>query len=92
MNKHAYRNSHNKKRAQLTHCCRGHEFTPENTYAKKGKNGHRGCIECQRIRYKEYYHRNKKRLLMEKARKRSLKWLTPEQANPNALPQGKNIL
>lgn len=29
-----------------THCKRGHEYTPENTYAKDGK--HRQCRTCQR--------------------------------------------
>ena len=30
--------------ARKTHCIRGHEFTPENTYAKKG--GGRACRRC----------------------------------------------
>lgn len=32
-----------------THCKRGHEFTPENTYIEKG-NGSRHCKECARQR------------------------------------------
>lgn len=34
--------------ARKTHCLRGHEFTPENTWLDK--YGHRHCRECQRIR------------------------------------------
>lgn len=30
-----------------THCKRGHEFTPENTYV--GRTGQRWCRACQRI-------------------------------------------
>lgn len=33
----------------LTHCMRGHEFTPENTFQKR--NGCRQCIACMRILY-----------------------------------------
>ncbi len=29
-----------------THCVRGHEFTPENTYAHSGIKGHRRCKTC----------------------------------------------
>ena len=32
-----------------THCKRGHEFTPENTYTNK--DGGRSCVECSKIRY-----------------------------------------
>lgn len=34
-------------RRRQTHCCRGHEFTPENTRHRKGS---RFCIECIRLR------------------------------------------
>jgi hypothetical protein len=33
-----------------THCLRGHEFTPENTYVAK-TTGFRQCKECGRLRY-----------------------------------------
>lgn len=33
------------RNARKTHCARGHEFTPENTYLKGGK---RSCRECGR--------------------------------------------
>ena len=32
-----------------THCPKGHEYTPENTY--RDKLGRRSCILCQKIRY-----------------------------------------
>lgn len=32
--------------AQKTHCARGHEFSPENTFERS--NGGRGCRECKR--------------------------------------------
>lgn len=31
-----------------THCRRGHEFTPENTYLDK--RGSRNCLACRRLR------------------------------------------
>lgn len=34
------------KAKRKTHCVRGHEFTPENTYI--GPRGHRACIACRR--------------------------------------------
>lgn len=35
-------------RVQLTHCKRGHEFTPENTYVNPAHGG-RVCRKCQRL-------------------------------------------
>lgn len=37
--------------ASKTHCIRGHEFTPENTYIR-GDTGHRQCRVCLRARAK----------------------------------------
>lgn len=45
---------HNKKK---THCNRGHEYTPENTWINK--IGWRWCKECNRIKGNKRYHGNK---------------------------------
>lgn len=37
----------NMRRAHLTHCRRGHEFTPENTYIRPGKYPRRVCRTCK---------------------------------------------
>ena len=53
-----YENMQDKKRrgahhnTKKTHCKRGHECTPENTYIQKGK--HRGCRKCRYDYMKEY--------------------------------------
>lgn len=41
--------------ANLTHCPRGHEYTPENTYIGRQANGgtHRKCRACGRERFHE---------------------------------------
>lgn len=36
-------------RARQTHCVRGHEFTPDNTYIRPGRGGRR-CKTCDRAR------------------------------------------
>lgn len=47
--------------ARKTHCIRGHEFTPENTYIGKSRK-HRRCRECMRATAR-------KRELQRKARR-----------------------
>lgn len=37
--------------AQITHCCNGHAFTPENTYRRPG-DGRRQCRKCKYERQK----------------------------------------
>lgn len=46
--------------ARKTHCHKGHEFTPENTYAMKG--GGRSCRECANASQRRY--RAKQRALL----------------------------
>lgn len=41
--------------AAKTHCARGHEFTPENTY--RTRRGSRACRECQRQATREWRER-----------------------------------
>ncbi len=38
------------QRARQTHCWRGHEFTPDNTYSPPGRPTQRDCRTCTRIR------------------------------------------
>lgn len=42
----------------ITHCKRGHEFTPENTRIRKA--GERSCKACCRERANRYYHEGRK--------------------------------
>jgi hypothetical protein len=54
--------SQSAKHARQTHCVRGHEFTPENTYTRtRGHKTERFCRECCRIRDNERYRRNSAR-------------------------------
>lgn len=46
------------EKSRITHCPKGHEYTPENTRRKKSSWG-RECIECERIRSRNRYHRLK---------------------------------
>lgn len=45
---------------KVTHCPKGHEYTPENTYVLPAKSGRtaRNCKACMRIRARERYQRN----------------------------------
>ena len=42
------------RNAAKTHCIHGHEFTPANTYIRRGGKGYRECRECVRIRRRRY--------------------------------------
>ena len=46
-------------RQWMTHCHRGHEFTPENTY-RNAKTGLRNCRACQRERQRNEWHFGKR--------------------------------
>lgn len=46
-------------RAKVTHCPRGHEYTPDNTLTSK--RGQRSCKECTYAKNRAYYHRNAER-------------------------------
>jgi hypothetical protein len=37
-----------------THCIRGHEFTPNNTYTRT-RNGVRECKQCRSLRSRKHY-------------------------------------
>lgn len=51
------------KNAVKTHCVKGHEFTPENTYVqrRKGKVIGRGCRKCANAATIAWYYKNKER-------------------------------
>jgi hypothetical protein len=61
--------------ARKTHCAKGHEFTPENTYV--GPKGGRTCVACRResyLRGRERYNANrreKRRQLNPQAQRRT---------------------
>lgn len=44
--------------ANKTHCKRGHEFTPENTYVRKGIGTNRSCRACRVIKGREFRERH----------------------------------
>lgn len=56
--------------SKRTHCKNGHEFTPENTFARKGNA--RGCRECNRQKGRDYanseHGRDRQREYMRKWR------------------------
>jgi hypothetical protein len=61
-----------------THCVRGHEYTPENTYVTS--RGSRTCRACQRLARKAYAERNpEKHAEMQKARARRRYWERKEE-------------
>lgn len=45
--------------AAVTHCPADHEYTEENTYITP--DGGRGCKKCSRVRFRQWYAKNKKR-------------------------------
>lgn len=46
--------------ANKTHCPRGHEYTPENTFVPRP--GQRNCRECGRIQGRAYYRANSEKI------------------------------
>ena len=70
-------------RKGASHCMRGHEFTPENTYVHE-KSGHRTCKQCVKERYRarrdEIRIYSAERYRQKKAERRALE-IAPE---PNA--------
>ena len=51
-------------KAPRTHCKRGHEFTPENTYATPTG---RSCLTCKREKAREHYERNRETYIAKAA-------------------------
>ena len=47
-----HRDDHSRMHAERTHCSRGHEYSPENTY-RAPKTGWRQCRRCWSIRRRE---------------------------------------
>jgi hypothetical protein len=47
------------KNAAKTHCDKGHEFTPENTYIRTRAQGGRECRACIRIKSARSYRSKK---------------------------------
>ena len=54
----------NKKRhgmTKKTHCPKGHEYTPENTYRRANRaSASRECRKCRRIKNREYHEKRKR--------------------------------
>lgn len=53
---------HNKVK---THCLRGHEYTPENTYVSPSR-GTRSCVTCNDAKWRRTYERKKAKALAAK--------------------------
>lgn len=54
-------NARRQRSAEKSHCVRGHEFTPENTYLKSDRsNGRRACRACGRENTRAYLARKKR--------------------------------
>ena len=49
--------------AKKTHCLRGHEFTPDNTFSPDGVPHHRACRTCRRLTRRLAYKRRKEQEL-----------------------------
>jgi hypothetical protein len=54
------------RNAAKTHCKRGHEFTPSNTY--RAKDGSRHCRRCGAIKQQRYLERKRARQAIQAAR------------------------
>ena len=64
------------RRRLLTHCIRGHEFTPENTAISK--RGQRGCKKCAKEYHEKHYVRKRSKTHCQ----RGHEW-TPENTGKN---------
>lgn len=51
-----HENQRNQRSAYKTHCVNGHEYTPENTYIRRG-GSQRDCRACGRKRVRRYLAR-----------------------------------
>ena len=48
-----------KSALSVTHCPSGHEYTPENTFLRKDRPGHRGCRACRRNATNQWYRKSR---------------------------------
>lgn len=70
--------------AAKTHCPKGHEYSPENTYLYK--NGSRMCKICMKARWREWYDRtgaDQAKAHPEKGRERTRRWRERKHRQPN---------
>jgi hypothetical protein len=61
------------KNARQTHCLRGHEFTPDNTYIDPSR-GERVCRECKRIRDRQRKDRQMQSRLEQRLARYIVMW------------------